>query len=83
MILGDVSATLGPYRLVRRLGRGGMAEVHLATVYGASGFARAVAIKLLAPEHLGDPDLEHALIREATLGGRLHHRNLVAALAGC
>lgn len=79
MILGTpVPATLGPYQLVRRLGRGGMAEVHLAIAHGASGFERLVAIKTLAPELAGDADLERALIREATLAGRLHHRNLVA-----
>jgi len=71
---------IGPYELVRRIGRGGMAEVHLAIAHGASGFQRKVAIKLLAPELAGDHELERALIHEATLGGRLHHRNLVAVL---
>lgn len=71
---------IGPYELVRRLGRGGMAEVHLAISHGASGFERRVAIKRLAPEHAGEPALERALIREATLAGALHHRNLVAVL---
>jgi len=73
-----IRASLGPYQLVRRLGRGGMAEVFLAIAHGASGFQREVAIKTLAPEHAGDPELERALIREATLGGTLRHRNLVA-----
>jgi serine/threonine protein kinase len=71
---------IGPYELVRRLGRGGMAEVHLAISHGASGFERRVAIKRLAPERAGEPELERALIREATLAGALHHRNLVAVL---
>jgi len=71
---------IGPYQLVRRLGRGGMAEVHLAIAHGASGFERQVAIKRLAPELAGEPELERALIREATLAGALHHRNLVAVL---
>jgi eukaryotic-like serine/threonine-protein kinase len=71
---------IGPYQLVRRLGRGGMAEVHLALAHGASGFERHVAIKMLAPELAGEPELERALIREATLAGTLHHRNLVAVL---
>lgn len=66
--------------MIRRIGRGGMAEVHLAIAHGASGFERKVAIKLLAPELAGDADLERALVHEATLGGTLHHRNLVAVL---
>ncbi|HEY5949822.1 MAG TPA: serine/threonine-protein kinase [Kofleriaceae bacterium] len=70
--------SLGPYQLVHRLGRGGMAEVFLAKSYGASGFARTVAIKTLAPELVGNAELERALIHEATLAGKLHHRNLVA-----
>jgi len=57
-----------------------MAEVHLATCFGASGFARTVAIKTLAPELVGNAELERALIHEATLAGKLHHRNLVAVL---
>ena len=57
-----------------------MAEVHLAWSHGASGFERHVAIKMLAPELAGEPELERALIREATLAGTLHHRNLVAVL---
>jgi len=80
MILAGVRRSLGPYQLVRRLGRGGMAEVHLAIAYGASGFSREVAIKTLAPELVGDAELERALIREATIAGRLRHRNLVAVL---
>jgi serine/threonine-protein kinase len=54
-----------------------MAEVFLARAHGASGFERDVAIKTLAPSLVGDADLERALIREATLAGRLRHRNLV------
>jgi eukaryotic-like serine/threonine-protein kinase len=72
--------TIGPYQLVRLLGRGGMAEVHLAIAHGASGFERHVAIKTLAPELAGDPELERALIHEALLGGALRHRNVVAVL---
>lgn len=72
--------SIGPYALVRTLGRGGMAEVHLAIAHGASGFARKVAIKTLVPELWGTPELERALIHEARLAGRLAHRNLVAVL---
>jgi len=76
-----IRAAIGPYQLVRRLGFGGMAEVHLAIAHGASGFERKVAVKTLLPERAGDPALERALINEATIGGALAHRNLVAVLA--
>jgi serine/threonine protein kinase len=75
-----IRTAIGPYQVVRLLGRGGMAEVHLAIAHGASGFERQVAIKTLAPGFEDEPALVRALIREARLGGALHHRNLVAVL---
>ena len=75
-----IRTALGPYQLVCRLGRGGMAEVFLARAHGASGFVRDVAIKTLLPELVGTAELERALIGEARLAGRLSHRNLVAVL---
>ncbi|HEY4177142.1 MAG TPA: serine/threonine-protein kinase [Kofleriaceae bacterium] len=72
--------SIGPYAIVRRLGRGGMAEVFLARAFGASGFERLVAIKTLAPELAGEAELERALVHEATLGARLAHRNVRSVL---
>lgn len=69
---------IGPYRVVRKLGHGGMAQVLLARAVGASGFEKHVAIKMLLPEHAQDGDLERRLIEEAKQGARLRHRNLVA-----
>ena len=54
-----------------------MAEVFLATVYGASGFEKRVAIKVLLPELQGDGRFESLLIEEAKLGARLSHTNLI------
>ncbi len=67
----------GPYQLTRRLGVGGMAEVHEAIAFGASGFEKRIAIKSLLPELRGNGELERILISEATLGARMQHRNLV------
>ncbi len=74
---GDLPRSLGPYRLVRRIGQGGMAEVYLAVRYGASGFEKQVALKVLRPEHRGRGELERLLIAEARLGARFTHPGLV------
>ncbi|MBI5516069.1 MAG: serine/threonine protein kinase [Deltaproteobacteria bacterium] len=73
----ELPGSLGPYRLLRRLGHGGMAEVFLAEAYGASGFEKRVALKTLLPELQGDGEYERILVAEARLGARLTHRNLV------
>jgi eukaryotic-like serine/threonine-protein kinase len=70
-------STIGPYRLLQRLGAGGMAEVWLAVAHGASGFEKRVALKVLLPELRENPRLLRLLIEEARLGARLQHRNLV------
>ncbi len=68
---------LGPYRVLGRLGRGGMAEVLLAEAFGASGFTQKVALKVLLPELRGLAAPEKLLIEEAKLGASLSHGNLV------
>jgi eukaryotic-like serine/threonine-protein kinase len=67
----------GSYRLQRRLGRGGMAEVFLARRVGADGVEQRVALKRMLP-HLSDsPELRAMFLDEAKLPAQLHHRNVV------
>lgn len=73
----DLPRQIGPFRVVRRLGYGGMAEVFLAVVGGAAGFEKWVAIKTLLPAFQGDPVYERLLIDEAVRAARFQHRNLV------
>jgi len=73
----DLPRQLGPYRLLRRLGHGGMAEVFLAAAHGASGFEKRVALKTLLPELQGDGEYERILIEEARRAASFQHRNLV------
>lgn len=64
----------GRYRLVSRVGRGGM-----GTVWEAydEGLKRRVAVKLIEAEP-GSPDpRRHRFEREAWIGGRLAHPNIV------
>lgn len=73
----DLPARIGPYRLLSRLGVGGLCEVFLGEGYGASGFVRRVAIKRLHESLAEEAELSRALIGEAQLGGLLRHRGLV------
>ncbi|MFQ6171514.1 serine/threonine-protein kinase [Oryzobacter sp. R7] len=58
---------LGPYRLLERLGEGGMGVVHL----GLDPHGRAVAIKVLRSHVADDPDARARLSREVTTLGRI------------
>ena len=60
-------ARLGEYRLVQRLGEGGMGVVHLAL----DRHGRAVAIKVLRQHIAHDPDARARLIREVSTLSRI------------
>lgn len=68
---------IGPYRILRSLGAGGMGEVCLATDLDS---CRHVALKLLSPEQAQNPKMRRAFRKEAALGEALSHPNLVAFL---
>jgi tRNA A-37 threonylcarbamoyl transferase component Bud32 len=71
---------LGRFRRIAEIGRGGMAEVHLAHAQGPNGFHKLVVLKLVR-EHLAeDPDARAMLMDEARLAGRLNHPNVVQTL---
>jgi serine/threonine protein kinase/tetratricopeptide (TPR) repeat protein len=62
------------YTLLRQLGRGGMAEVHLAR---QESLDREVALKLLAPVLASDAASRERFIREARIAANLHHPHIV------
>ncbi|MBI4584486.1 MAG: tetratricopeptide repeat protein [Planctomycetes bacterium] len=66
--------TLGDYRLLRQLGRGGMGIVYEA--YQAS-MDRRVALKVLPVGAANDAKAFTRFVREAQVAGRLHHPNIV------
>ena len=62
------------YKILRQLGRGGMATVYLAT---QESVQREVAIKVMATTLLTDPDFSERFQREARIAAKLHHRHVV------
>jgi serine/threonine protein kinase len=68
--------TLGRYRLLRRLARGGMAEIFLAHATGIEGFEKLVVIKRILPQFAGNPEFVRMFLDEARLAATLHHPNI-------
>ena len=64
----------GKYQLERLLGQGGMGAVYLATHLGTD---RYVALKLIAPQFMRNPEFVERFKREARAAGRLRHPNVV------
>jgi serine/threonine-protein kinase len=69
---------LGRYQLLLTLAEGGMGVVFAGRLLGSHGVERLVAIKTLRP--VASSSHRAALLREARLTSRLHHRNVVATL---
>ena len=63
------------FRLVRRLGAGGMGAVFLAEQIAVGN--RPVALKVLSRKLLDDPDFLLRFQNEAASTGRIHHPNVV------
>ena len=72
--------TIGPYRIVSRIGAGGMANVYLGTTQESALFARPVAIKRILAPISDHPEFRSMFTEELRLMGQLHHPNIVQAL---
>jgi hypothetical protein len=68
---------LGRYTLQSALGKGGMAEVFLATQDGPAGFSKQVVIKRSDPELAKNPKFVEMFLREAKIAALLNHNNVV------
>ncbi len=67
---------LGQYRLLARLGSGGMGTVYKALHVKLK---RMVALKVLPPDRLQDSAAVARFEREMEAAGKVHHENIVAA----
>ncbi len=72
-----MNAAFGRYRLLERLGQGGMAEVFKAKSYGVEGFEKILVIKRILPELARSQEFVEMFIHEAKLAVRLSHANVV------
>ncbi len=73
--MSDIPDQIGPYRVDREIGRGGMGVVYLAH---DTNLDRAVAIKTLPVEVTGDAERLGRFEREARLLATLNHANIAA-----
>ena len=67
-------ASVGRYRVIEKIGAGGMGEVYLAF---DPKLQRNVAIKLLPPTLADDPETKARFVREAQTAASLNHNNIV------
>jgi len=69
--------SIGKYRVIAKLGQGGMARVLLTAVAGPAGFNKLMVVKELRDELAGDPEFLTMFLDEARLAARLNHPNVV------
>jgi hypothetical protein len=67
----------GRYKLLDRLGEGGMSEIFTAVAYGVEGFSRTFVLKRLRPELARDKEAVAQFIDEARMQAGLVHSNIV------
>jgi Tol biopolymer transport system component len=70
-----ISESLGPYRVLAKLGEGGMGEVYRAR---DTRLGREVALKVLPPTCASDPDRIARFQREAQVLASLNHPHIAA-----
>ncbi|HSS03211.1 MAG TPA: protein kinase [Kofleriaceae bacterium] len=67
---------LGSFEIVRKLARGGMAEIFLARTRGPSGFEKLVVLKKILPKYAGKRRFVQLFLEEAKLAAGLDHPNI-------
>ena len=75
----EIGDELGKYKIIRRLGKGGMAEVFEAEDIN---FGRRVALKVLPPSYATQDDAVERFHREVREAAKLDHRGIVTVYDG-
>src|SRR6185312_13057694 len=76
----DVPRPLGRYVLLKRIARGGMGEVFLASTTGIEGAERPVVVKIIRREHAKDPSFIARFLDEARVQAQLQHSGVAQVL---
>ena len=67
-------SSISHYRIVSRIGAGGMGEVYLAQ---DESLGRSVALKIIPPERVGSEERVRRFVQEARAASALNHPNIV------
>jgi len=70
-----IAESIAHYRIIKKLGAGGMGDVYLAL---DTKLDRNVAIKVLPPAFVAEENLKKRLVREAQAAAKLDHPNICA-----
>jgi hypothetical protein len=70
----ELGSQVGPYRILERLGAGGMGEVWRAH---DARLGRDVALKVIAPGKTDDPERKRRFVQEARAASALNHPGIV------
>ncbi|AKT41424.1 serine/threonine-protein kinase [Chondromyces crocatus] len=76
----ELPRRFGRYLLLRRLARGGMGEVFLASTAGFEGAERPVVVKVIRREHAADPSFIARFLDEARVQAQLQHSGVAQIL---
>jgi serine/threonine protein kinase len=77
-LITDRRTATATYKIIRRLGKGGMAEVFLAEQSGMAGMRRLAVLKKILPQFSEVSSVAAMLLDEARIAFQLNHPNIVA-----